>query len=211
MTFGLLAGGYAEYQASAEAHRRVDRIRRFINKVLEPYRVQKSNGGDFSEKLDKILQLAMAIGYHLMGIGSKYRWDWTWLKPCDELLGREIVGVPPPRRPREEEVPEGVWITVPALVRETDDIGQQLKHEITLSEALQIDVINGGQVLDEQTQAAIEKMEAQQLEWLVKKKPEDLTPDMKNLLERYTAKEAKRTKSGEATDQEEKEVSGKQK
>lgn len=138
LTFGLLAGGYREYQASAEAGQRIDRIRRFIHQLMRPYCVEHDfNGDNFSKKVDEILQFALAIGYHLMAMPEKYRWDWTWLAPKSKLLGRLLVGTPPPRRPAEEVIPEGMWVTSPALVKETNDLGQQLAEEITLVPATQ--------------------------------------------------------------------------
>lgn len=137
LTFGLLAGGHSGYQASAEAGRRIDRIRQFLTKLLEPYCVQRRAFGSFSERLDEVLQLAVAIGYHLLGAKEQYRWDWTWLEPKSKELGRIVLGKPPPRPPPEEEVPEGIWIMAPALVKETGFGGQQLAQEITLYPATQ--------------------------------------------------------------------------
>lgn len=137
LTFGLLAGGHTEYQNSAEALQRIDHVRRFITKLVGPYCVQRHENGNFSENLDDILQISVALGYHLMGVAEKYRWDWTWLAPMSKVLGHTVIGEPPPRRPREEEVPEGIWITAPALVKETNAFGQQLAIKITLMAAKQ--------------------------------------------------------------------------
>lgn len=137
MTFGLLARGHSEYQASAEVSQRIDRIRQFITKLLGPYCVQRSEYRSFTESLDEVLQLGVAIGYHLLGVAEQYRWDWAWLAPRSNELGLLRVGKPPPRPPPEEEVPEGIWITAPALVKETDEYGQQLASEITVIDATQ--------------------------------------------------------------------------
>lgn len=137
LTFGLLAGGHSGYQASAEAGRRIDRIRRFLVNLLGPYCIQHCGHESFSQSIDEIVKWAVAIGYHLMGVPARFRWDWTWLWSKSEHLEQCIVGEPPRRRPREEEVPKWIWITSPALVKETDEMGQQLAEEITFVPARQ--------------------------------------------------------------------------
>lgn len=132
----MLEGGHNGHQASAETGQRVDRIRRFITKLFEPYCVQENEEGVFSERLDQILEWGVALGYNLLGRPEGYRWDWTWLKPKSKELFRLILGTPPPRLSREE-VPEGIWITAPALVEDTDHEGQLLAEEITCVEASQ--------------------------------------------------------------------------
>ena len=131
LTFALLPGGHNAHQASAEVRQRTARIRQFLTKLLEPYCVQRGGYGVFSELIDKILHWAVAIGYHLLGMPNQYRWDWTWLAPVSKELFRSMLGQPPPRPPPEEEVPAGIWITAPALVRETSFKGLQLAEEIT--------------------------------------------------------------------------------
>lgn len=149
MTFGLLVGGHSEYQASAEVGQRTDRIRRFITQLVRRYCVENDEDGDsFSNKVDQILKHAVAIGYHLVGVAEKYRWDWTWLAPRSKLMGLNRVGTPPPRHPAEEELEEGMWIIGPALVRETNDLGQQLAEEITVVEAKNCSLLNKYEVGD---------------------------------------------------------------
>lgn len=137
MTFALLPEGHNAHQASTELSQRTARIRQFLIKLLEPYCVQRGGYGVFSELIDRILQWAIAVGYHLLGGATQYRWDWAWLAPVSKELGLQLVGQPPPRPPPEEEVPEGIWITAPALVKETSIDGLPLAQEITFIEAHQ--------------------------------------------------------------------------
>lgn len=78
-----------------------------------------------------------------MGVPERYRWDWSWQEPAskpDDLV-LNLVGKPPPRRPREEEVPKGKWVMIPALVRDTDDLGNQLRFEPTVLSIQQCDLV----------------------------------------------------------------------
>lgn len=84
LTFGLLKGGYAQFAASNEWRPGMNRIRRFLAKLLGPhFRETEPWGTSFSERLDIIFGYAIPGGYLLLGKSNRFRWEWNWLRPVD--------------------------------------------------------------------------------------------------------------------------------
>lgn len=103
MTFGLLKEGYSRFAKSEEWRPSMDRIKRFLLKLIGPHCREVDNSGEsISRMLDKIFMEAIPFGYLLFGHFDQYRWHWNWPRDPD------YTGIikPKPKKPKKPERPK---------------------------------------------------------------------------------------------------------